>query len=152
MKKYLLASILLISLFSGCSTVPLELKEVSDRAKLFNLPSDEKSGIYVYRDTFVGQALKKDIFIDNKCLGESSNKVFFYQDVKGNQEHTISTESEFSPNTLTINTKGGKNYFVRQYIKMGVLVGGADLEIVEDEEAKEAISDLPMAKKGTCGQ
>ena len=94
-----------------------------------------------------GTALKKDIWIDNKCLGESAIKVFFYQDVKGNEEHKLSTESEFSPNVLVINTESGKNYFIRQYIKMGAFVGGANLELVDEEEGKKAVSKLDMAKK-----
>lgn len=31
----------------------------------------------------------------------------------------ISTESEFSPNDLNLTADAGKNYFVRQYIKVG---------------------------------
>ncbi|WP_434581349.1 DUF2846 domain-containing protein [Sulfurimonas sp. NW15] len=136
----------------GCSTVPLEPKEASQNAKQFTPPPAGKAGIYVYRDSVFGGALKKDIWIDNKCLGESAPKVFFYQDVKGNKMHIISTESEFSPNQLVINTKAGKNYFIRQYIKMGAFVGGADLEQINEDEAKKAISELDMAKKGTCSK
>jgi hypothetical protein len=136
----------------GCSTVPLEPKNISENAKIFSLPPKGESGIYVYRDSIFGAALKKDIWIDNKCLGESAPKVFFYTTVKGNTTHIIATESEFSPNQLVINTKAGKNYFVRQYIKMGVFVGGADLELINADEAKKAISELDMAKKGTCSK
>ena len=141
-----------IILFSGCSTVPLEPKEISESAKFFKTPSEDNSGLYVFRDSIFGAALKKDIWIDDKCLGESAPNVFFYQDVEGNKEHKISTESEFSPNELTVKTKSGKNYFVRQYIKMGAFVGGANLELVEEEEAKKAIAELDMAKKGICSK
>ena len=150
--KLVLLLALSIALFSGCSTVPLESPEVSGKAKMFSTPLDGNAGLYVYRDSFVGQALKKDVWINNKCLGETANKVFFYQDVKGDVEHKLSTESEFSPNDLTLKTKSGKNYFVRQYIKMGVFVGGAGLEVVEEAEAKNAITKLDMAKKGTCSK
>ncbi len=151
-KLALLLVALFVMLFTGCSSVPLEPKEVSDNAKSFNTPSNGKSGIYVYRDTFVGQALIKDIWIDKKCLGETANKIFFYQAVKGNMKHTIATESEFSPNHLVLETESGKNYYIKQYIKMGLFVGGADLELMEEAEGKEAISNLDMAKKGTCSE
>lgn len=147
-----LAIALSVMFFSGCSTVPLEPEEVSQAAKLFKNPSEGKAGLYVYRNSFVGQALKKDIWIDNKCLGESANNVFFYQDIKGDEEHKISTESEFSPNELVLKTESGKNYFIRQYIKMGVFVGGANLEMVDEEEGKKAIAELDMAKKGICSK
>ena len=151
-KLALLVLALSVMFFSGCSTVPLEPKEMSESAKSFNSPPQNKAGLYVYRDSFVGQALKKDIWVDNECLGKTSNKVFFYKTIDGNQEHKLSTESEFSANSLSLKTQSGKNYFVRQYIKMGVFVGGANLEIVEAEKAKEAISKLDLAKKGLCSK
>lgn len=77
---------------------------------------------------------------------------FFYEEVKGNAEHKISTESEFSPNDLLLKTENGKNYFIKQYLKLGVFVGGANLELVNEKEGKEDISELEMAIKGTCSK
>lgn len=76
--------------------------------------------------------------------------MFFYHEVKGNKAHTISTESEFSPNNLTITMKGGALYFVEQYIKPGVFVGGANLKQVSSNIGKQEISKLELAKKGSC--
>ena len=150
MNKYIATAALTAILISGCASVPMESKEASNQAKQFNPPSAGHSGLYVYRDSFVGKALKKDIWLDGKCLGESASDVFFYDEIKGDQEHTISTESEFSPNDLAINTAAGQNYYIRQYIKLGVFVGGANLELVNESEAKQAISGLELATKGTC--
>lgn len=150
MRKKFAAIAIATALISGCASVPMESKEASLKAKQFNLPTEGHSGLYVYRDSFVGKALKKDIWIDGKCIGESAPDVFFYTEVKSGQQHTISTESEFSPNLLTINTLPGTNYFVSQYIKLGVFVGGAGLELVDEEKGKEAIMKLDLAKQGTC--
>ncbi|WP_295006656.1 DUF2846 domain-containing protein [uncultured Dechloromonas sp.] len=139
------------ALITGCASVPMESKEASNKAKLFEVPSQGKAGVYVYRGSGVGAALKKDILIDGKCLGETAPNVFFYDEVAGNQEHTIATESEFSPNEIKLAMQSGLNYFIRQYIKMGAFVGGADLEVVSETDGKNAIRDLEMAKKGTCG-
>ena len=150
-KITLLLTVVSILLFSGCSSVPLEPKNIAEKAKAFNPPPKGHAGIYIYRDSALfGAALKKNIWIDNKFLGESIPKVFFYQLVKGNQEHIIATQSEFSPNKLTLRTESGKNYFVRQYIKIGVFMAGANLEVVDSETAKKAISTLDMAKNGVC--
>ena len=97
-----------------------------------------------------GAALKKDIWVNGKCIGETAPKVFFYEEVPGDQNHKISTESEFSPNDLNLFTKMGINYFIRQYIKMGVLVGGAGLELVDSSKGKNDIKGLGLAKKGRC--
>lgn len=73
--------------------------------------------------------------------------------VIGNQSYKISTESEFSPNDLLLDTEVGKNYYVRQYIKMGVFVGGAGLEKVSEDEGQRVISKsvVNLAVEGRCG-
>lgn len=152
MQKKFAAIVIATALISGCASVPMESKEASARAKQFNPPAAGNAGLYIYRDSFVGKALKKDIWLDGKCLGESAPDVFFYEQVKGDQEHKLSTESEFSPNDLSIQTLAGQNYYIRQYIKLGVFVGGANLELVNEDEAKKAISSLELAQKGTCSK
>jgi len=150
MKKVLLVAV--VSVLAGCASVPMESQELSDQAKQFNPPSEGNAGLYVYRNSVIGQALKKDIWVDGKCVGESAPKVFFYEELPGNKQYTISTESEFSPNNLVLLLERGKNYFVRQYIRLGVFVGGANLEVMDPEVGKKDISKLAMAKKGTCSK
>jgi hypothetical protein len=149
--KLLSTFVIAASLFvTGCASVNMAAKEESAKAKQFNQPSPGNAGVYVYRNSFVGKALKKDIWIDGKCVGESAPDVFFYTEVQGGKAHKIDTESEFSPNTLELMFEAGKNYFIRQYIKMGVFVGGAGLEQVPEEQGKKDIAQLEMAKPGKC--
>lgn len=140
------------SLFAGCASVPMESKEASEKAKAFNKPSGDNAGLYIYRAGGLGTALKKDLWIDDKCVCETAPQIFFYEEVKGGEEHKISTESEFSPNDLMVKTKSGENYFIKQYIKMGVFVGGANLKLVDEKEGKEAVTKLELAKKGACSK
>lgn len=139
-------------LFSGCASVPMESQEKSDLALKFNPPPAKKAGLYIYRSGHFGGALKKDVWIDGKCIGETAPNIFFYEEVEGDKEHKLSTESEFSPNDLLVKTPAGRNYFVRQYIKMGAFVGGAGLELVEEEKGKADVAPLKLAKSGTCSK
>jgi hypothetical protein len=150
MKTLLLATLITTAALAGCSSVPMESAEKSALAKQFNPPPEGKAGLYVYRASSFGGALKKDLWLNGKCIGESAPYVFFYEEVSGNIEHKISTESEFSPNDLIVKAENGKNYFVSQYIKMGVFVGGAGVELVNEEKGKKEISELEMAIKGQC--
>ena len=151
MKKGLCALAIVVGLTTGCSSVPMESNTVADAVKQFNQPSQDKAGIYVYRkDTFVGAALKKDVWIDKKCLGQTAKGVFFYREVPANEKLEIATESEFSPNTITIDAKQGELYFIEQYIKMGAFVGGADLQLAHTETGKAEVRRLGMAKSGHC--
>jgi len=137
-------------LISGCASVDMASKAESAKAKEFTPPSQGNAGVYVYRDSFVGKALKRDVWIDGKCIGASAPDVFFYTEVEGGKNHKIDTESEFSPNTFELMFEAGKNYFIRQFIKMGVFVGGAGLEQIPEEQGKIAVAKLEMAKPGKC--
>ena len=106
----------------------------------------------VYRSGSFGGALKKDVWLNGECVGETAPNMFFYQEVQGDKEHKISTESEFSPNDLLVKTESGKNYFVSQYIKMGVFVGGAGVELVDEKKGQQKVSKLDMAIKGKCSK
>ena len=151
LKQLLIAG--LVMTLGACATVPTVGVDVAAQVKEVVTPPEGKSGIYVYRsNSVVGAALKKDIWIDGKCIGESARGVVFYEEVEGDQEHIVATESEFSPNLLTLNTEQGKNYFVQQYIKMGAFVGGANLRLVDAVEGKNAIATLAIAQKGKCSK
>lgn len=145
MKKLFMISVAAM-LLSACASVPMAPLEKSYELKQFKAPPQEQSGIYIYRpNTIVGAALKKDIYIDNQFIGESAKGTFFYKAVTPGQ-HTVSTESEFGQNHLPLTTQGGQNYFVRQYIKMGVFVGGAGLELVNEARAKAEMADVNLAQ------
>ena len=148
------ASLLVVSmvLLAGCAAVPMAPESKSSEAKQFSPPPDGEAGLYVFRDSQLGGALKKDIWVDGECLGESASRTFFYRTVAGDKEHTISTESEFSPNNLVLFMKAGVNYFVRQYIKLGLFVGGANLKVVDATEGENAVRELGLAEAGTCSE
>lgn len=154
----MLKKILLIgaisTLFVGCASVPTSKNSDStQQLKQFKAPSEGQAGLYLYRsNSVVGAALKKDIWVDEKCIGETARGIFFYEEVKGDQEHNIATESEFSPNILKIRTESGKNYFIQQYIKPGVFVGGANLKQVDETTGKKEVEKLSLAEKGKCSK
>ena len=136
---------------TGCASVDMASKAESAKAKEFKQPSPGNAGVYVYRNSSFGASLKKDILIDGKCLGESAPNVFFFTEVAGGKQYKIETESEFSPNAMELMLTTGNNYFIRQYIKMGAFVGGANLELVPEEQGKRDVAPLEMAKSGKCG-
>lgn len=150
MNKILTTIAVTVLLTTGCTSVPMESKEKSELAKQYNSPSEGKAGLYVYRSGSFGGALKKDVWLNGKCVGETAPNMFFYEEIEGNAEHKVSTESEFSSNDLLVKTESGKNYFISQYIKMGVFVGGAGVELVDETKGKKQVSKLDMAIKGKC--
>lgn len=152
MSKKLILILLATSIFTGCASVPMESSEQSTASKQFSTPAEGTAGMYIYRAGSFGGALKKDIWIDGKCIGESAPNTFFFEKLIGGKEYKVSTESEFSPNDLLVKVESGKNYFVQQYIKMGLIVGGAGLKLVDEEKGKEAVQKLNLASKGNCSR
>lgn len=151
--KYPLLTLLLVAstvAMTGCASVKMGAPEATFKAKSFTPPSDGKAGLYLYRDSFIGAALKKDLWVDGECIGATAHNMFFFTEIEGGKNHKIETESEFSPNALELFTEPNKNYFVRQYIKMGVFVGGANLEQIPEEQGKAAVMQLQMGEKGHC--
>ncbi|OOF70744.1 DUF2846 domain-containing protein [Rodentibacter caecimuris] len=145
MKKFFkLLGLSTVLFLTACAKTEMTSSQQDAQAKEFNIPKKGLSGLYIYRDSIFGSALKKNLYIDDQFIGESAPKVFFYKQVKAGN-HKISTESEFSNNDLNIKTDSGKNYFIRQYIKLGVFVGGANLEHVSEEKGKAAVKELKMA-------
>lgn len=144
-------TIALFALMTGCASVNMAPQQESSAAKQFAAPDEGMAGVYVFRkDSSYGAALKKDIWIDGKCLGQSARGVFFYRQVEGDREHEIATASEFSPNAINLTTEAGRNYYVQQYMKMGVFSGGANLRQHDEASGQREISKLEMARSGSC--
>jgi hypothetical protein len=77
MNKIIFSTVILSSmLLGGCASVPLASNAENATAKSFPVPENGKAGLYVYRDSFVGKALKKDVYLDGRCLGETADRVF----------------------------------------------------------------------------
>ncbi|WP_259365616.1 DUF2846 domain-containing protein [Colwellia sp. MB02u-6] len=91
MNKILAAVLVTASLMGGCTSVPMESKEKSEQAKQFNSPSEGMAGLYVYRSGSFGGVLKKDVWLDGKCIGETAPNMFFYEEINADSEHKVST-------------------------------------------------------------
>ncbi len=141
----LISAVISFSLLTGCASVPMESPKEDAIKKKFTKPVGNKSGLYIYRNTFIGKALKKMLYLDGKMIGETANKVYFYKEIKPGS-HKLSTESEFGENSINFNANSGQNYFAEQYIKMGVFVGGAGIKMVPEAKGKSNVLKCRLAK------
>ncbi len=146
LKKTLVVLSLTFSMvLAGCATVPMAPEADDTARKKFAPPPQDAAGLYIYRNSTLGGALVKSLYVDGELIGKSAPMTYFYQQVEPG-EHVLSTQSEFSNNDLMVDMEGGQNYFVRQYIKMGLMVGGANLELVSEEEGMEGVLECKLAK------
>lgn len=141
----LFVSALGLAILAGCASVPMDTPSADAALKAFPTPPADQAGLYIYRDSFVGQGLKKTLKVDGEVIGETANRTYFYRLVSpGNR--VIATESEFSDNTINLMAVAGQNYYVRQSIKMGVFVGGAKLEVVPEATGQAHLQKCELAK------
>ena len=139
------AAALGFAVISGCASVPMEVPEKDQAFKTFPSPPEDQAGLYIFRDSMLGAALKKTVKIDGEAIGETAANTYFYRSISPGP-HVLSTESEFSDNALELNAQGGKNHYVRQSIKMGLFVGGAKLTEVSDEEGRKGVLSTKLAQ------
>lgn len=129
---------------TGCASTSMAPKEQDAASKTFKAPSSNMAGLYIYRNSSFGAALLKTVSIDNNIIGATAAKTYFHREISPG-EHTLATQSEWSDNQLNVNTEAGKNYFIHQYIKIGVLVGGAGLESVTEAEGQKGVLECNEA-------
>lgn len=139
------AALVATTALTGCASVPMTSAELDAQAKEFKAPEGDKAGLYVYRNSTFGGALTKLVSIDGSPLGNSAPMTYFYKEITAGK-HILSTQSEFGDNSIEFVAEKGKLHFFRNYIKMGVFVGGANLEQVEEEKGKAGVLESKRAK------
>lgn len=144
-KLTVLLTLAFVVYLTGCATVPMAPTADDQARKQFSAPAEGKSGLYIYRNSTFGAALTKVVYIDDQVIGATAPMTYFYKEITPGQ-HTLSTQSEFSNNDLIIDAKSGFNLFVRQYMKMGVFIGGANLELMSEEEGRKGVLECSLAK------
>ena len=73
-----------IAVLSGCASVPMDTPAADAALKTFSAPPADQAGLYIYRDNFAGQSLKKTVKIDGEVIGETANRTYFYRLISPN--------------------------------------------------------------------
>ena len=134
-------SFILALLFTyGCASIDTAPAELDAAAKKFDV-NPEASQVYIYRNQTLGAALSMPVTVNGKSVGNTGPKSFFKLDLPAGT-HTITSQGDKS--TLDIETELGKNYFVWQQVKMGLMSGGSKLQIVDEEKGKKGVSQCKL--------
>lgn len=141
-KKIILAGLLVSSvLVSGCASVPMASSERDAQSKSF-LVNPDKANLYVYRNESFGAAIKMDLDVDGKPIGQTVAKSYFALEVAPGK-HTLISKAE-NDSVLEVNAEAGKNYFVWQEVKMGLLYARNKLQLVDDATGKQGVGECKL--------
>ena len=134
----LLASTVLVS---GCASVPMASVERDTQSKTFSVKPD-KANVYIYRNESLGAAVKMDVDFDAKPIGQTVAKSYFALEVEPGK-HILISKAE-NDSVLDVNAEAGKNYFVWQEVKMGLLYARNKLQFVDDATGKAGVSECKL--------
>ncbi len=139
---FVLFSILFVLLLSGCNSIPLAPESEDTLAKNFQ-PVPNKAKIYLYRNEFFGSQLKMPVTIDGKIIGHTLGNTYFMIEVEPGS-HTIQSLTE-DVVSMDIDTDAGKNYYVWQEVKMGLVSGRSLLHLVSEEDGQKGVNECKLA-------
>ena len=140
--KLLLVAVIASSLV-GCASVPMGDAKQDAALKTFSAPTD-KAGVYIYRNESMGAAVKMDVELDGKAIGQTAANTYLYKEVLPGK-HTITSKAENS-DSVEIDAKPGTLSYVWQEVKMGVLYARTKLHIVGEPEGKKGVLETSLAE------
>ena len=142
MKKILFAAVIASSL-AGCASVPMGDAKQDAALKTFSVPAD-KAGVYIYRNESMGGAVKMDVELDGKAIGQTAANTYLYKEVVPGK-HTISSKAE-NTDSIEIEAKPGTLSYIWQEVKMGVLYARNKLHLVDESEGKKGVLETKLAE------
>lgn len=142
MKKLLALSVVALSLV-GCASVNMGDAKQDASAKTFAVAPD-KAGVYVYRNESMGAAVRMDVEVDGKPIGQTAANTYLFKELTPGK-HTIVSKAE-NTDTLEIEAKPGTLYYVWQEVKMGILYARNKLHLVNEPEGKKGVTETKLAK------
>nr|WP_240037870.1 DUF2846 domain-containing protein [Aeromonas sobria] len=137
------AALLSAALLSGCASVPMADATADAQAKQF-VASKDAANLYIYRNETFGAAIKMPLLVDGSAVGDTVAHSYILKQVTPGS-HTITSKSE-NDATLTLSTEAGKNYYVWQEVKMGLLMARSKLSQVSEEEGKQGVMESKLVK------
>lgn len=142
MKKILFAAVIASSLV-GCASVPMGDSKQDAALKTFSAPAN-KAGVYIYRNESMGGAVKMDVELDGKAIGQTAANTYLYKEVTPGK-HTISSKAE-NTDSVEIDAKPGTLSYIWQEVKMGVLYARTKLHLVSEAEGKKGVLETKLAE------
>lgn len=130
----------LVGLIASCASTTqyVKLPDFSSTA------DPEVARIYVIRPTAYGSARKMKIYEDDVLIGKLGPKSYLCWEVDEGRillKSTLGNEDYYA-----IEAKKGKTYYVRQRLRVGMVVSQTDLEFMDEEKAIAAINKLRKPK------
>jgi hypothetical protein len=142
MKKLMLVALVAVNLV-GCASVQMGDAKQDALLKTFSAPAD-KAGLYIYRNEAMGAAVKMDVTLDGKNIGQTAAKTFLYKEITPGK-HVVASAAENS-DMIEVDAQPGKLYYVWQEVKMGIMSARTKLHLVNEAAGKAGVQETKLAE------
>lgn len=143
MKKLIAITLATAALvLSGCASVPMGDPQRDAALKTFKVAPD-KAGIYIYRNETMGAAVKMDVAVDGKPLGQTAAKTYLYKDVAPGK-HTVTSTAENS-DTVEVDVKPGTVAYIWQEVKIGFGSARTKLNLMSEADGRKGVLESSLA-------
>jgi hypothetical protein len=129
--------VILSLILVGCSSVSKTSTQDDAKAKKFKLADTKKAGLYVFRDEYLGGAIKMDIYLNNKYFGSTQYKSYLFKELKPGM-YNIRGEAE-NTTSIDVRLKPGEIYYVWQEVRMGVLTARNRIQKVDKNRGQQGV-------------
>ena len=136
-----LGALACVVLASGCASVNMAPEAADSAAKTYAVKPG-MGNIYVYRNEILGAAITLPVELNGKAVGATASKTYLLLPVAPGK-HTLTSKGE-SGSTLAVDVAAGRNYFVWQEVKMGMLSGGSALHLVDEAKGKAGVAECKL--------
>lgn len=134
-------SLVIVTALMGCASVNTAPPAMQAEAKTFPVQTD-KANLYIYRNESFGGAVTMKVSVNDMPIGKTGPKSFFWLKVKPGT-YNISSEAE-NTSLVTVVAEGGKDYFVWQEVKLGLLFARNNLQTVDAATGKAGVLDSQL--------
>jgi hypothetical protein len=149
MKRLITAvSAILVMLLSACASVPMASMEQDAKAKTFTAPP-ERAALYIYRNENFGGVVPMTITVNGKVVGRTAAQTYFMFNVLPGT-YKVESHAE-NTSTLSVAAEAGKNYFVWQEVKMGLLMARSLLQQVDDKTGRAGVMESKLIDAAVTG-
>lgn len=144
--KILLIVLFVVLMISGCGTSEKITKVNTDKYKSLTVPRD-KALVYFVRPSVVGLIVPFKVHYNDSLIGSTTGgKYLFLAAEPGNCKFISVSENDAE---LNLSVEAGKQYFIEQKPKMGIVMARNDLILLTEEEGKIKLSKCSISTKFT---
>lgn len=140
----LLAAAAAAALLTGCAGVPRAASEKDLAAKQFPVPSPGHAAVYVYRNEYVGSAMRMSLLLNGQAVGDTTGHTFVWFWVGAGKHQIVSkAENDF---VLDLDAKPGATYFIWQEARMGLFSARSQLHLVDEATGKAGVAECELVE------